>query len=77
MGVVRLPRAVLTFFALRDVRFDVCEPPLNLGEAGAHRGEFPAARSFGAGLLARPAFEPTRDALGQLPHPVLLAAAHR
>jgi hypothetical protein len=31
---------------------------------------------FGARRLARRVIQPTRNALGQLPHPVLLAAAH-
>jgi hypothetical protein len=67
---------VVAVFAVRDVRLDVRETPLNLGEAGAQRGQFPSPRAFGARLLARRVTQPARDALGQLPQPVLLAAAH-
>jgi hypothetical protein len=79
--VVRLPRglcATPAVFAVCDVRLDVREPLLNFGEARAQRREVVAVASAAdAAFRARRVGEPSRDTLGQLPHPVLLAAAHR
>src|SRR2546423_7373972 len=74
---------VLAIFVVRDVRLDVGETALNLCEAHAQRGEFVALINDAAALtrasrvaLRRLVRKATRDALGQLAHPVLLAAAH-
>jgi hypothetical protein len=61
---------------VREVRLDVRETPLNLREACAQRGEVVATFAAADAPPARRVGQPARDALGQFPHPVLLAAAH-